>query len=317
MSAEHWLHSPRPTLCVVLPLLLHFLRRCQPSLDGACTGLLTRRLLVAAGHQLRVSIALRSLVQATLELQKQQAADAVALWEQQQQRRQGGGSGSGDSSGPIASQQPEAQHGRLPDLPGTPTQQAAGAEGAAAAASPAAAGASSSVTPAPGIQPLAGSSSPQSRLGPDGEPPRQQTPQQGSAATASPVSAAAGEAAASPAPLPPQPPRTRLQAVLHPLVEAAVYLASVVLWVLLSPAAGAARDTAWVVLAVVIPPALAVWGRRLLWALLLVAAALLLAADRQWRLLALLGAAAAAVEAVAGLAWWQASLPAAPTPAPW
>lgn len=94
-------------------------------------------------------------------------------------------------------------------------------------------------------------------------------------------------------------------------------MAQLILWVLLSPAAGAARDTAWVALAVLLPPALAVWGRRLLWALLLGAAALLLAADRQWRLLALLGAGAAAVEAVACLACWQAGLPTAPPPAPW
>ena len=78
-------------------------------------------------------------------------------------------------------------------------------------------------------------------------------------------------------------------------------LAQLMLWLLLSPAAGVARDTAWVVLAVLLPPALVVWGRRVLWALLLAAAVVLLTANRQWRLVGLLGAGVALAAAVAGL----------------
>ena len=59
--------------------------------------------------------------------------------------------------------------------------------------------------------------------------------------------------------------------------------AQLLLWLLLSRTAGWLRDTAWLVLAVVLPPALAVWGRGVLWALGLVAASVLAAASQQWR----------------------------------
>lgn len=95
--------------------------------------------------------------------------------------------------------------------------------------------------------------------------------------------------------------------------------AQLLLWLLLSETAGRAREAAWVVLAVLLPPALAVWGRSVLWALASAAAAVVLTASRQWRLLALLGGAMAALDAAAslGLVWGQQRSRPAPVPAPW
>lgn len=81
------------------------------------------------------------------------------------------------------------------------------------------------------------------------------------------------------------------------------------LWALCSARAGLLHDCLWVAVGVALPPALAVWGRTVLWALLLAGAALQLAASQRWRLLAALLAGAAVLDAVSWLhqrmqRWW-------------
>ncbi|KAL4852999.1 E3 ubiquitin-protein ligase [Chlorella vulgaris] len=94
-------------------------------------------------------------------------------------------------------------------------------------------------------------------------------------------------------------PQTWWRAALRLLAGAAAGTAQLLLHLLLSPAAGRLRDAAWLAAAVALPPALAVWGWSLVWALLLAAATLLLAASRCWSQLAVLLGAAAVMEAVA------------------
>ena len=89
--------------------------------------------------------------------------------------------------------------------------------------------------------------------------------------------------------------------------------AQLALWLLLSPSAGRLREAAWLAIGVLLPPALAVWGRSVLWGIGLAAAALQLAAYRRWQLLALLTGAAVAGDAAA---WLWAGRP-RPPPAPW
>lgn len=94
-------------------------------------------------------------------------------------------------------------------------------------------------------------------------------------------------------------PQTWWRAALRLLAGAAAGTAQLLLHLLLSPGAGQLRDAAWLAAAVALPPALAVWGWSLVWALLLAAATLLLAASRRWSQLAVLLGAAAVIEAVA------------------
>ncbi|KAL4419102.1 hypothetical protein ABPG77_010041 [Micractinium sp. CCAP 211/92] len=104
-------------------------------------------------------------------------------------------------------------------------------------------------------------------------------------------------------------------ATLDSVVAAAAQL---VLWALCSPGAGLLRDCLWVAAGVALPPALAVWGRPVLWALLLAGAALLLAAQRRWRLLGLLLAGAAVLDAASWLRRrLQRWLPQQPAAAGW
>jgi len=120
-------------------------------------------------------------------------------------------------------------------------------------------------------------------------------------------------------PLPTTPDSQQPTPVAAPHAAAAAALsagAQLLLWALVSPQAGTLRDVLWVVLAVALPPVLAVWGRVVLWALLAAGALLLLVARRHWAAAgALLLAGGAAYCTASWLGWgWQRP---PPPPAPW
>lgn len=94
-------------------------------------------------------------------------------------------------------------------------------------------------------------------------------------------------------------------------------VAQLVEWLLLSPAAGALRDSAWVVLGVLLPPALAVWGRGVLRGLAAAAVAVALVARRRWGVLAMLLPTLAAADAALAAARLWAEQHSRPAPAPW
>lgn len=256
-----------------------------------------RPYILPAGTPLKVNVLTRDLVAAMLEKQRRmeaEQADSTAAAPPGGSEPAQPAAGSMAAGLPPGLQQPTSTGARSLEQQLWEAREGSEQDAAAAAA-----------RGIPGATPL-GSQQP---------PPAMHSPQQQHDSME--VSSAAPSSPASPPPhVPREPAKPLPQAALHGAAEAVVIAAQLLVWLLTAESAGRLRELAWLALAVALPPALAVWGRRVLLALALAAATVALAAARQWRALGMLLAAVVVADAAAALSGWR-QRQGQPRPAPW